>query len=100
MCPARRTDTDAKIAAILCHTVRSAGGESADDDSSRQIPAFPAAAIEFAARSIYAPYCAPKYSLFRLQGIARNSLPHEAESGRVQGGKRKIPASSNTVHFD
>ena len=29
--PARRAGTDAKIAAILCHTVRSAGGKSAND---------------------------------------------------------------------
>ena len=93
MCPARRADSDAKIAAILCHTVRSAGGESADDDSSRQIPAFPAAAIEFAARSIYAPCYAAKFSLFRLQGIDGNSLSYKAESGRVRGGKRKFPAS-------
>jgi len=52
MSPAHRAATDAKIAAILCHTARSAGGESADDDPSGQIPAFPAAAIECAARSI------------------------------------------------
>ena len=90
MCPAHRAGTDAKIAAIVCHTVRSAGGESADDDPSRQIPAFPAAAIEFAARSIYAPCYAAKYSVFRLQGIASKSLSYKAESGRVRGGKRKF----------
>src|SRR3954468_11063572 len=85
--------SDAKIAAIICHTVCSAGGESADDGSSRQIPAFPAAAIEFAARSIYASCYAAKYSLFRLQGIAGNPLLFNAESGWVRGRKRKFPAS-------
>ena len=87
---AHRAGTDAKIAAILCHTARSAGGESADDDPSRQIPAFPCSGNRIPCS---APCYAAKFSLFRLQGIARNSLAYKAKSGRVQGGKRKFPAS-------
>jgi hypothetical protein len=74
MCPAHGADTDAKIAAILCHTCARRVEKAQMTIRADKIPAFPAAANEFAARSIYAPCYAAKYSLFRLQGIARNSL--------------------------